>query len=273
MRMTNRFILMLGISVSIFLILSGSSFQKYEENGSTKDAGMKTIGLIGGMSWLSTAEYYRIINQEVNRKLGGLHSAKIIMQSFDFDTIEKMQAEGRWDDATNTLVDSAIKLENGGADCIVICTNTMHKVADDVQKNISIPLLNIVDATAERIEAKGLKRVGLLGTRYTMTEDFYKGRLSEKFGIEVLVPGNDDINTVNDIIYKELCLGKINQSSRDKIIEIINGLADSGAEGVILGCTELPLLVKQEDTEIPLFDTTQIHAEYAVEYALKDFAS
>jgi len=271
--MTNRFILILDISMSILLILSGCGCQKYEEIGSTKEADMKTIGLIGGMSWLSTAEYYRIINQEVNRKLGGLHSAKIIMQSFDFDTIEKMQTEGRWDDATNALVDSAIRLEDGGADCIVICTNTMHRNADDVQRNISIPLLSIVDATAERIEANGLKRVGLLGTRFTMTEDFYKRRLSEKFGIEVLVPGNEDVETVNDIIYKELCLGEINQSSKERIIEIINGLVDSGAEGVILGCTELPLLVKQEDIKIPLFDTTQIHAEYAVEYALKDLAS
>jgi len=268
--MTKRIVLIL--SMSILLILSVCNCQKYEEIGLTKEADMKTIGLIGGMSWLSTAEYYRIINQEVNKRVGGLHSAKILMYSVDFDTIEKMQTEGRWDDATNMLVDIAIKLENGGADCIVICTNTMHKIADDVQKNVSIPLLNIVDATAERIKAKGLKKVGLLGTKFTMKEDFYRGRLYKNFGIETIIPGDEDIKTVNDIIYKELCLGKINQSSKDKIIKIINGLADNGAEGVILGCTELPLLVKQEDVNIPLFDTTQIHAEYAVEYALKDFA-
>ncbi len=266
--MTNR-ILMLGIS--IFLILSGCNCQKYED-GSTKEADMKTIGLIGGMSWLSTAEYYRIINQEVSDRGGGLHSAKIIMYSVDFDTIEKMQTEGRWDDATNMMVDVAMRLEAGGADCIVICTNTMHKVAGDVQENISVPLLSIVDATAEKINAKELKKVGLLGTKFTMTEDFYKGRLSEKYGIEVIVPDDEDITTVNDIIYKELCAGKINQPSKDKLIEIINRLADNGAEGVILGCTELPLLVKQEDVDVPLFDTTQIHAEYAVEYALEDFA-
>jgi len=270
MHMTKRIVLIL--SMSILLILSVCNCQKYEEIGLTKEADMKTIGLIGGMSWLSTAEYYRIINQEVNKRVGGLHSAKILMYSVDFDTIEKMQTEGRWDDATNMLVDIAIKLENGGADCIVICTNTMHKIADDVQKNVSIPLLNIVDATAERIKAKGLKKVGLLGTKFTMKEDFYRGRLYKNFGIETIIPGDEDIKTVNDIIYKELCLGKINQSSKDKIIKIINGLADNGAEGVILGCTELPLLVKQEDVNIPLFDTTQIHAEYAVEYALKDFA-
>ncbi len=239
--------------------------------GSSKEADMKTIGLIGGMSWWSTAQYYRIINQEINKRLGGLHSAKIIMYSVDFETIEKMQREARWDDATSMMVDAAKKLENAGADCVVICTNTMHKTAGDVQKNISIPLLNITDATAERINAKGMKKVGLLGTKYTMTQDFYSDRLSEKFGIETIVPGNEDIETVNDIIYRELCLGDINQSSKKKIIEIIDGLADDGAEGVILGCTELPLLVTQEDVNIPLFDTTQIHAEYAVEFALKDY--
>lgn len=223
------------------------------------------------MSWWSTAQYYRIINQEINKRLGGLHSAKIIMYSVDFETIEKMQREARWDDATSMMVDAAKKLEIAGADCVVICTNTMHKTAGDVQKNISIPLLNITDATAERIKAKGMKKVGLLGTKYTMTQDFYSDRLSEKFGIETIVPGNEDIETVNDIIYKELCLGEINQSSKKKIIEIIDGLADDGAEGVILGCTELPLLVTQEDVNIPLFDTTQIHAEYAVEFALKDY--
>jgi aspartate racemase len=270
--MTGRRTILMFV-ISIILIFSTSSCQKYEENESTKEANMKTIGLIGGMSWLSTAEYYRIINQEVNKREGGLHSAKIIMYSVDFDTIERMQTEGRWDEAANMLVDIARKLETGGADCIVICTNTMHRVADDVQKGIDIPLLNIVDATAERIKAKGLKKVGLLGTRYTMKEDFYRGRLSREYGIEAIVPGNEDINTVNNIIFKELCLGNINRSSKDQIIEIINSLADGGAEGVILGCTELPLLVKQEDVSIPLFDTTQIHAEYAVEYALRDGAS
>ena len=252
-------------------LLSGCGCTKYEDNESTNNSDIKTIGLIGGMSWLSTVEYYRIINQEVSERLGGLHSAKIIMYSLDFDTIEQMQREGRWGDATNVMVDSAKILENGGADCILICTNTMHKTADDVQKNISIPLLSIIDATAERIKANGIRKVGLLGTKYTMTEDFYKGRLSKEFGIEVLVPDTDDINAVNYIIYNELCVGNISLSSKNKVIEIINGLADNGAEGVILGCTELPLLVKSEDVDIPLFNTTKIHAEYAVEYALKDF--
>jgi aspartate racemase len=271
--MTDRLIPVLGIGILIFFILSGCSCQKYEAEGQAKEGDMKTIGLLGGMSWWSTAEYYRIINEEVGKKLGGLHSAKIIMLSVDFDTIEKMQSEGRWGDATDMLVDGAKKLEAGGADCIVICTNTMHKIADDIQKNISIPVLSIVDATGERIQAMGLKRVALLGTKFTMTEDFYKGRLSDKFGIDVLVPDEDGVETVNDIIYKELCVGNINQSSKEKLIDIINGLADRGAEGVILGCTELPLLVKQEEVKIPLFDTTQIHAEYAVEYALKDLGS
>jgi aspartate racemase len=270
--MANR-LLKIGISISIFLILSGCSCQKDNGNVSTKEVDLKTIGLLGGMSWWSTIEYYRIINDEVGKKLGGLHSAKIIMLSVDFDTIDKMQNEGRWDDATDMLVDGAKKLEAGGADCIVICTNTMHKIADDVQKNISIPVLSIVDATAEKIQEKGLKRVVLLGTKFTMTEDFYKGRLSDKFGIDVLIPDEEGVETVNDIIYKELCMGNINQSSKEKLIDIIDGLADRGAEGVILGCTELPLLVKQEDVKIPVFDTTQIHAEYAVDYALKDLDS
>lgn len=268
--MTGRLILILALS--IFLIAYPCNCQSYDQNKTAKEVNMKTIGLIGGMSWLSTAEYYRIINQEVNERLGGLHSAKIILYSVDFDSIEKMQSEGRWDDATNTMVECAKKLENAGADCVLICTNTMHKTAGDVQKNISIPLLSIIDATAERINEKGLKKVALLGTEYTMKEDFYKGRLSNEFGIEVIVPDEENITVVSDIIYNELCKGQINLSSKRKLIEIINDLSARGAEGVILGCTELPLIVKQEDVDIPLFDTTQIHAEYAVKYALGEYS-
>lgn len=265
---------MINKLITVFCIfaflLVGCGCTKCEEKNATNNSDIKTIGLIGGMSWLSTLEYYRIINQEVSERLGGLHSAKLIMYSLDFDAIEQMQREGRWGDATNVMVDSAKILENGGAECILICTNTMHKTADDVQKNLSIPLLSIIDATAEKIILSRMSKVGLLGTKYTMTEDFYKGRLSDEFGIEVLVPDTEEINDVNDIIYNELCVGNISLSSKNKVIEIINSLADRGAEGVILGCTELPLLVKSEDVDIPLFNTTEIHAEYAVDYALKD---
>ena len=230
---------------------------------------MKTIGLIGGMSWESSLEYYRIINEQVKEKLGGLHSAKSLMYSVDFDEIEKLQHQGNWQDATKLMIDTAQRLEKGGADFVVICTNTMHKMADDVQDNIKIPLFHIADATAEKIKAKGLKKIGLLGTKFTMEEDFYKGRLIKKYGLEVLIPNKEDKQIVHNVIYHELCLGKTEQSSKNQFIRIINMLVDNGAEAVILGCTEIPLLIKQEDVKILLFDTTKIHAEGAVEYALK----
>ena len=230
---------------------------------------MKTIGLIGGMSWESSLEYYRIINEQVKEKLGGFHSAESLMFSVDFDEIEKLQYQGNWKDATKIMVDAAKRLEKGGADFVVLCTNTMHKTADDVQNNIKIPLLHITDATAERIKAKGLRKIGLLGTKFTMEEDFYKGRLIKKYGLNVLIPNERDRQIVNDVIYHELCLGKINQSSKSQFIKIIDKFVDNGAEAVILGCTEIPLLIKQKDVKIPLFDTTRIHAEAAVEYALK----
>lgn len=230
---------------------------------------MKTIGLIGGMSWESSLEYYRIINEQVKEKLGGLHSAKSLMYSVDFDEIEKLQHKGNWEEATKLMIDAAQRLEKGGADFVVICTNTMHKMANDVQNNIKIPLLHIADATAEKIKAQGLKRIGLLGTKFTMEEDFYKGRLINKYEFEVLIPHGKDRQVVHDVIYHELCLGNINQFSKDQFIRIISELVDSGAEAVILGCTEIPLLVKQEDVKVLLFDTTKIHAESAVEYSLK----
>lgn len=233
------------------------------------DNAIKTIGLIGGMSWESSIEYYRIINEQVNEKLGGLHSAKSLMYSVDFDEIEKLQHQGNWNEATKLMIDAAQRLEKGGADFVVICTNTMHKMADDVQNSIKIPLLHIADATAEKIKAQGLKKVGLLGTRFTMEEQFYKGRLINKYGLEVLIPDEEDRKMVHDVIYHELCLGKIYQPSKDQFIRIINELVDNGAEAVILGCTEIPLLVKQEDIKVLLFDTTRIHAESAVEYSLK----
>lgn len=230
---------------------------------------MKTIGLIGGMSWESSLEYYRIINEQVKEKLGGLHSAKSLMYSVDFDEIEKLQHQGNWAEATKLMVDAAKRLENGGADFVVICTNTMHKMADDVQNNIKIPLLHIADATAEKIKNKGLKKIGLLGTKFTMEEDFYKGRLIDKYELNVLIPDEKDRQIVHDVIYHELCLGSVNQSSKDQFIRIINKLVDNEAEAVILGCTEIPLLVQQKDVKVLLFDTTRIHAESAVEYSLK----
>jgi len=230
---------------------------------------MKTIGLIGGMSWESSLEYYRIINEQVKERLGGLHSAKSLMYSVDFDEIEKLQHQGKWDELTRIMIKAAQDLEKGGADFVLICTNTMHKMADDVQDNINIPLLHLADTTAEIIKTKGFKKIGLLGTNFTMEEDFYKGRLITKHGLDVIVPDKEDRQIIHNVIYKELCLGNIKKSSKDQYVEIINKLVDNGAEAVILGCTEIPLLVKQEDVRIPLLDTTRIHAETAVEYALK----
>lgn len=231
---------------------------------------MKVIGLIGGMSWESSAEYYKILNETVKEKLGGLHSAKCIMYSVDFEEIEQLQHAGKWEEATAYMVDAAQRVEEAGADFVLICTNTMHKMADDVQSAIDIPLLHIADATAEKIKEQGLNTVGLLGTRFTMEEDFYKGRLKEKFGLDVVIPEDDERTTVHDIIYNELCLGKIRESSREKMKKSIEHLISKGAEGVILGCTEIPLLIKQKDAAVPLFDTTLIHAQAAVDRALQE---
>ncbi|HPE87669.1 MAG TPA: aspartate/glutamate racemase family protein [Bacteroidales bacterium] len=230
---------------------------------------MKIIGLIGGMSWESSLEYYRIINEQVKEKLGGLHSAKCLMYSVDFDEIARLQHQGNWQKATTLLIDSAQRLEKGGADFIVICTNTMHKMADAVQNKINLPLLHIADATAEKIKAHGFKKIGLLGTKFTMEEDFYKGRLINKYGLDVITPDEKDRQIVHDVIYHELCLGQINPSSKVRFITIINALVAQGAEGVILGCTEIPLLVKQEEVKVILFDTTRIHAESVVAYSLQ----
>ncbi len=231
---------------------------------------MKTIGLIGGMSWESSLEYYRIINEHIKEKLGGLHSAKSLMYSVDFDEVEKLQHQGNWKEATKLMIDAAKRLEKGGADFVVMCTNTMHKMADDVQDSIEIPLLHIADATAEKIKARGLKKIGLLGTKFTMEEDFYKGRLIKKHGLEVLIPDEKHRQIIHDVIYHELCMGKTNQSSKDQFIRIIKKLVDNGAEAVILGCTEIPLLIQQKDVKVLLLDTTRIHAENAAEYSLKN---
>jgi aspartate racemase len=230
---------------------------------------MKTIGLIGGMSWESSIEYYRIINEGVQARLGGLHSAKSVMVSVDFAEIEALQRQGRWGAATQIMIHAAQDVARGGADCVVICTNTMHKMAESVQEKIQIPLLHIADATAERIQAQGLARVGLLGTRFTMEEDFYKGRLEERFGLQVLTPDLQARQIIHRVIYDELVLGKIEASSKAQYLDIIATLAGQGAQGIILGCTEIGLLVKQSDCHVPLFDTTVIHANSAVEWALQ----
>jgi len=230
---------------------------------------MKTIGLIGGMSWESTVSYYQAINQGVKLALGGLHSAKVCLYSVDFDEIEKLQRENRWHDSAILLAKAAQAVEAAGADFVLICTNTMHKVADEVQAAISIPLVHIADATAQKLITDGIKRVGLLGTKFTMQEDFYKNRLTERFGIEVLVPTSTAQDMIHDVIYNQLCLGVINHQSRQDFISVINHLYQQGAEAVILGCTEIALLVEPQHTDVPLYDTTQIHAAKAVALAIK----
>jgi len=231
---------------------------------------MKTIGLIGGMSWESTAEYYRIINEAVKERLGGLHSAKIVMYSVEFAEVGRFQQEARWDEATDLMIDAAKRVERGGADFVLICTNTMHKMADDVAANINIPLLHIADATAEKIIPLGFNKVGLLGSTFTMEEHFYKGRLKGKYNLDVVIPNEAARQVIHNVIFKELCLGKIKDSSREQLKIIMKNLVANSAQGIILGCTELPLLIKQEDCSVPLFDTTAIHAKAAVDYALKD---
>jgi aspartate racemase len=231
---------------------------------------MKTIGLIGGMSWESSIEYYRIINQTVNARLGGVHSAQSLMYSFDFAEIEALQRDGDWNQMTQEMVNAAQTLEQGGADLLVICTNTMHRMADDVQAAVSIPLLHIADTAAQAIKAQNIDTVGLLGTRFTMEGDFYRMRLEEKHGLKVLIPPETERETVHRVIYEELVKGEIRDSSQNAYIKIIEGLHSRGVQGVILGCTEIPLLVKQSNVAIPIFDTTTIHAQAAVDWALHE---
>jgi aspartate racemase len=231
---------------------------------------MKVIGLIGGMSWNSTLEYYRIINESFTRRLGGLHSACLALYSLDFDEIQRAQHEDRWDDITRVLVDAGNAVKRAGADFLVICTNTMHKVAGDIEEKVGLPLLHIVDVTGDAIKERGLHRVGLLGTRFVMTEPFYQERLRDRFAIELLVPGEDDIDTIHQIIYNELCEGKVKASSRRVCADIMSRLVNEGAEGIVLGCTELPLLIPPGDIHAPIFDTTRLHAEAAVKLALAE---
>jgi aspartate racemase len=231
---------------------------------------MKTIGLIGGMSWESTVPYYRIINETVRERLGGFHSAKIILYSVDFHEIEILQHSGAWDEAGRMLAQAARSLEAAGADFIVLCTNTMHKVANFIERAVSIPLFHIADPTAQEIKQAGLNRVGLLGTRFTMEQEFYRGRLRDQHHLDVLIPDDADRGVVHKIIYEELCLGVVRDASRAEYRRIIERLVDQGAQGVILGCTEISLLVGQSDSPVPLFDTTRIHATKAAEWALSE---
>ncbi|MDN0123654.1 aspartate/glutamate racemase family protein [Yersinia aleksiciae] len=230
---------------------------------------MKILGLIGGMSWESTIPYYRMINQQVKEQLGGLHSAKIILYSVDFHEIEQLQAKGDWQTAAKVLSDAAVSLKLAGAEVVVVCTNTMHKVADDIEAASGLPLLHIADATAAQIKQQGIHKIGLLGTRYTMEQDFYRGRLTEKHDIEVITPDSADREIINRIIYEELCLGVINDNSRQTYRRIMGKLEQQGVQGIIFGCTEITLLVNAQDASVPVFDTTAIHAKAAAEYALK----
>lgn len=230
---------------------------------------MKTIGLLGGMSWESTSHYYRAINQGVKCQLGGLHSAKLILYSVDFQQIEQLQHQGDWQQCALLLSDAALALQAAGAECLVIATNTMHKVAPQIEAQLEIPLLHIADATTLQLQRDGIRKVALLGTRFTMEQDFYKARVEEQSTIKVIVPNRDEQTLIHDIIYQELCKGVVSDASRQIYLRIIEGLADLGAEAVILGCTEITMLVKQHDTEVPLYDTTQIHAQAAVDFSLE----
>lgn len=233
---------------------------------------MKTIGLIGGMSWESSIEYYRIINEVTREKLGGLHSAKSVMVSVDFAPIEELQNQNHWSEATEFMIVTAHQVAAAGADFLLIATNTMHKMYDEVQAALNIPVLHIADATALKIKEAGLNKIGLLGTIYTMEQDFYKGRLSELYGLDVLVPGKSDRKIVNQVIYDELVIGQIKPESKAEFARVIANLVELGSQGIILGCTEIPLLVDPEQMHIPTFDTTYIHAEMAVEIALGEKA-
>ncbi|OBS09753.1 aspartate/glutamate racemase family protein [Acidihalobacter prosperus] len=230
---------------------------------------MKTIGLIGGMSWESTVPYYRHINTRVKQRLGGLHSARLLLYSVDFQDIETLQQAGRWEDAADLLSEVARMLERAGADCVVLCTNTMHKVAPEIEAAVAVPLLHIADATATAIRKQGIRRVGLLGTRFTMEEDFYRARI-EAHGIETLVPETADREMIHAVIYEELCLGVVENTSHQRYREAIDRLVERGAEGIILGCTEIAMLVSPSDATVPLFDTATLHAEAAADFALED---
>jgi aspartate racemase len=229
---------------------------------------VKTLGLIGGMTWHSTVDYYRLINKGVHERLGGSHSAELLLLSIDFEPVEEMQGRGDWAGMGKLMAEWAVRLEKAGAEGLVICTNTMHRLAGEVERAVKVPLIHIADATAVAIRRRGLASVGLLGTRYTMELDFYRGRLEKEHGLKVLIPEEPGRTAVHDIIYRELAFGTIREDSRRAYIEVIEVLKKRGAEGVILGCTEIPLLVKEKDSPVPVFDTTALHAAAAVDFAL-----
>lgn len=229
---------------------------------------MKTIGLLGGMSWQSTLDYYKLINEQINAQLGGLHSAKICMVSVDFAKLEKNMSQGNWDECAATLTEAAQRVEQAGADCLLICTNTLHKVAPQVEESITIPLLHIADGAGKQLTENNIATIGLLGTRFTMEEDFYANRLGKIFGLEVLIPNEEDRDTVDTVIFEELCKGIVKKDSKAEYIRIMEDFRRRGAEAVLLGCTEIAMLVSSEDTDIPLFDTTAIHTSMAVEFSL-----
>ena len=229
---------------------------------------MKTIGLIGGMSWQSTVPYYRIINEVVSQKLGGLHSAKLILWNMDFEAIASLQRQDRWQEAGEVMADAALRLQQAGAESIVICTNTMHKLVPDMQPHLQVPILHIADATAQIICQAGLRKVGLLGTRFTMEDSFYVSHLREHYGLDVITPDATARRLVHDVIFNELCVGEEKASSRAQYREIMAALVQQGAEGIIFGCTEIAMLVDQTDASVPVFDTTTLHANYAAEWAL-----
>ncbi len=231
----------------------------------------KTVGIIGGMSWESTQIYYRLINQGVKERLGGLHSAKIILYSLDFAEIEQLQVKGDWIGASNILRDIAHNLQVAGADAILIATNTMHKLADEVAAAVSIPLLHIADATGQHLRVDGRRKTALLGTRFTMEEDFYTAKLRDAYGLDVLIPNREERATIHQIIYDELCMGQFTQASKLVFCDIVDKLAERGADSVVLGCTEIPLLISSADTHIPLYDTTALHAQAAVDFALSRY--
>jgi aspartate racemase len=243
---------------------AGAIFSCYDQR-----MNMRTIGLLGGMSWESTQTYYRLINEAVRDRLGGLHSAELVLYSVDFEPIERLQSQGDWEEAAHVLADAARSVEAAGADLLVLCSNTMHKVASTVEAAISIPLLHIADATAEAVKAAGFQTVGLLGTRFTMAEEFYRGRLAQRHGLRVLIPKEPECDVVDRVIFEELCVGKVLDASRARYREIMHGLVDRGAEAIILGCTEISMLVGADDAPVPVFDTTEIHAAAAVQWALE----
>jgi aspartate racemase len=265
-----------AITIMIFTVLfAGSGYADDAAiNDTYNETQMKTIGIIGGVSWVSSIEYYRLMNEMVNDELGGLHSAKILMYSIEFGTFsdqERLADKGDWEPLNRTMIDAALRLKNGGADFIVIASNTMNSRADYIQERIKIPVLHIADATGEMVKKSGIARVALLGTKYTMEQDFYRDRLEKKYGLQVIVPNETERNYINSVIFDELCANEIRSQSRERFKRIINRLVEEeGVQGVILGCTEIPLLIKQEDISVPVFDTMKIHSEAAVRYALNE---